>query len=190
MTHIVGRLDNVLQKVADHRQEMMNTIVTSPQHNAPSPSAHGRQRNSLEVSGQHQATAESPHPTPLKKKIEEMRRSITDQDNSVFYSRSSSQESGQRKRSSIPSMLEDDEERGARQRKRSSVPSVGYEPEDQRVRQQRKESTVPLIVEDNVEHQRGERKRRSVPTTLEDSGERRLSSSTANAPKRNSASAH
>lgn len=103
VTHIVGKLDNVLQKVADHRQEVMNTIVLSSPHDAqPSPSSvgyqrqrssvdasHQRQRSSLDVTGQYVAMT---HPTPLKDRIQKMRESISDQEAQVSYQRSPSQD--------------------------------------------------------------------------------------------------
>ena len=185
MTHIVGRLDNVLQRVADHRQEMMNTInVTSPQHSnqrdsASNPrdsasSAQLRQRHSLDVSGGgNQAEG---HPTPLRQRIEQLRQSVAEEDaTTTVLTDSSSQEGRGRKRSSVPSMAED-ETREGRQRKRSSVPSIGEEQPGR----QRKESSIPLIVEDSDEQQEARRrKRRSVPS---DSGEHHLS--TEKAPKR------
>lgn len=208
MTHIVGRLDNVLQRVADHRQEMMNTInVTSPQHSNPRDSASSaqlRQRHSLDVSGGHQGESLSQgHPTPLRQRIEQLKQSVSEEDATTATAMmdASSQERRGRKRSSVPSIAEDearegrgrkrssvpsiaeDETREGRGRKRSSVPSI--EQEQSGTGRQRKESSIPLIVEDSYEqHDTRRRKRRSVPSVLEDTGEHHLSSSTENAQKR------
>ena len=113
VTHIVGKLDNVLQKVADHRQEVMsNVVVLSPEHDSQASASqpHLRKRRSADVTGQRpmSSVAPAPHPTPLKERIEKMRLSVTDQAVPlVSYSRSPSQERGrQRKHSASPSTAE------------------------------------------------------------------------------------
>ena len=114
VTHIVGKLDSVLQKVADHRQEVMtNVVLVSPpaghaQH-SPSPSAnYQRQRSSLDVSGQYTGIIATAHPTPLKERIQQMRLSISEQENQLLSSQVSVNERDMQRssRSSLPSTAE------------------------------------------------------------------------------------
>lgn len=100
VTHIVGKLDHVLQKVADHRQEVMiNTLAVSPQPNGkPVPQ---RQRSSVDASaGGHSsgasgyspgASGHSPEVTvtrraPLKERIERLRVSVSEQGDQMYGS--------------------------------------------------------------------------------------------------------
>ena len=90
MTHIVGKLDSVLQKVADHRQEVMNTtVVTSPtanghdqgQNGDPSPQTVTLRKHSS-VDGS--ITENLASVAPLRERIQNMRlsvSSVTDQNN-------------------------------------------------------------------------------------------------------------
>lgn len=84
MTHIVGKLDSVLQKVADHRQEVMNTVViTSPTSDSndqlardgvPSPQT-VTLRKHISVDGS--VTDSMAPPTPLRERIQNMRLSVS-----------------------------------------------------------------------------------------------------------------
>ena len=96
MTHIVGKLDSVLQKVADHRQEVMtNMVVTSPTANKghdpgqdnddPSPqSVTLRKRSSVDGN----VTDSMASVTPLRDRIQNMRLSVSSipEQNSNFNS--------------------------------------------------------------------------------------------------------
>ena len=79
MTHIVGKLDSVLQKVADHRQEVMTSIIAvSPtdghEQTDSSQTVVLRKRSSVDVSGE---TVVMAPPTPLRERIQNMRLSVT-----------------------------------------------------------------------------------------------------------------
>ncbi len=81
MTHIVGKLDSVLQKVADHRQEVMNNIVvTSPtandheQDDNPSPHTATLRKHSGVDSSSIEGVASV---APLRERIQNMRLSVS-----------------------------------------------------------------------------------------------------------------
>ena len=103
VTHIVGKLDNVLQKVADNRQEVIsNAVVLSPQ--VSSSQLYQRQRSSVDATGLNPPSGVgvvTTHPTPLKERIEQMRLSVSEQGApQVSYSRSPSRDQERNRKSS------------------------------------------------------------------------------------------
>ena len=108
VTHIVGKLDHVLQKVVDNRQEVMsNAVILSPEHDTQTSVSQPylRQRSSVDVSDQRPTSSvtPAPHPTPRRERIEKMRLSVTDQVSpQVSYSSISPSQERRRQRKHSP----------------------------------------------------------------------------------------
>lgn len=83
MTHIVGKLDSVLQKVADHRQEVINTmVVTSPTPNGSNQGQDGSsdpspQTVTLRKHSSVDRVSVADSVTPLRERIQNMRLSVS-----------------------------------------------------------------------------------------------------------------
>ena len=82
VTHIVGKLDSVLQKVADHRQEVMNTmVITSPTPNGSDQGQDGSgpspQTLTLRKHSSVDEVSIADSVTPLRERIQNMRLSVS-----------------------------------------------------------------------------------------------------------------
>ena len=107
MTHIVGKLDSVLQKVADHRQEVINTmVVTSPTPNGSNQGQDGGsdpspQNVTLRKHSSVDGVSIADSVTPLRQRIENMRLSVSSE-NDPSQSNFNSLNRGERRRKKSP----------------------------------------------------------------------------------------